>query len=183
MVSPIVLALVFGIFEFSLLFRAHLTTSNMAQQGARAAAAFGQEFASDKMIVDTILEAGAALDDDEILFIVIFLASGPDDVPGPSCMNGNSNSGANACNVYTPDQWTNTTLWRESNFGCQPSQPLDKWYCPMDRLTRSQPPGYVGVYVKTRHSQATGLFGSTTVLEEQAVVRFEPDPPEPTETT
>jgi hypothetical protein len=53
----------------------------------------------------------------------------------------------------------------------------------MDRLTRSQPPGYVGVYVKTRHSQATGLFGSTTVLEEQAVVRFEPDPPEPTETT
>lgn len=183
MVSPIVLALVFGIFEFSLMFRAHLTTSNMAQQGARAAAAYGQEVTSDKMIIDTILEAGAAFDDDEILFIVIFLADGPDDVPGPSCLQGNSNAGAaNACNVYTPDQWNNTTLWQDANFGCQPSQALDKWYCPMDRLTRAQPPGYVGVYIKTRYSQATGLFGRTTVLEEQAVVRFEPDPPDTADT-
>lgn len=179
MVSPIFLALVFGIFEFSLLFRAHLTTSNMAQQGARAAAAYGTDPLADKSIVDTILEAGAAIADEDIEYIVIYRAENPGDPPNASCQNGNSNAGRWACNVYRPSDWTNETVWQDSNFGCQTPH-LDRHYCPADRQTSVDDLGYVGVYIKTRHSQATGLFGSVNTLDAEAVVRFEPDPPEAT---
>jgi hypothetical protein len=177
LVSPIVFALIFGIFEFSMLFRSHLTTSNMAQMGARAAAAYGRDPLADKLIIEAILQAGSALDDDEIEWIAIYRAESPNDPPQASCKNGNANAGVWACNVYRPSDWNNDTLWQDSNFGCSGTS-LDKWYCPADRETLSTDLGYIGVYVKTRHSQATGLFGTIVNLDEQAVVRFEPEPPE-----
>ncbi len=175
MVSPIFIAVIFGIFEFSLLFRAHLTTANMAQAGARAAAAYGREPLADKAIVEAIIQAGSALDDEDIEYIVIYRASEPNALPEASCRNGNDNSGIHACNVYYPDDWTNETLWVEASFGCETPH-LDKHYCPGDRETTVDDLGYVGVYVKTTHSQATGLFGTVNVLDDWSVVRFEPDP-------
>jgi hypothetical protein len=174
MVTPILLTVVFAIFEFSLMFRHHLAVSNIAQQCARAASAFGRDPLADKMIIETCLESAGAIDDTSIEYIVIYRATGPDAAPQASCRNGNGNSGLHACNVYRPDDWNDPGRWKSENFGCSTPH-LDKHFCPADRATRTSPPGWVGVHVKTSHSQATGLFGSTVTQTDRAVVRFEPE--------
>ena len=174
-ISPILLVVVFGIFEFSLLFRTHLTVANMARDGARAASAYGRDLDADKRIIETMLASGAAIDENEIEYIVIYRAENPTDGPQASCANGNANSGRWACNVYRPSDWQNTLLWDSGTFGCNTPH-LDKHYCPTSRDTEIDALGFIGVYIKTRHSSATGLFGTTNVITDQVVLRFEPDP-------
>ncbi len=64
------------------------------------------------------------------------------------------------------------------HFGCQASSPDNSW-CPADRADRTSSngglgPDYVGVYMKVKHDWITNMFGSTSSITDQSVIKIEP---------
>ena len=115
-VLPIVIALLFGVIEFSLFFKDSLTVSQVTREGARAGSIDGNDPLIDYYILQAIKKSFTGLDGN-ILSIVIWNAAGPDnpDVPAacqgdPAGLRGVRSDGSNpavvsesvigSCNVY-----------------------------------------------------------------------------------
>lgn len=181
-VTPLFFTLIFGIFEFGLLFRDSLTTTNSGKQGARAASVSGQRPDADYLILRSIEHGIQAMGTDELELIVVFRASGPDDAVPTACLTSSQldgGPGTTACNRYTAadlaleiDDSSGNDL---GNFRCSTTA-VDRYWCPVDRETSiSAGVEYVGVYVETSHSFITGLFGDGTTLTETTILRLEPE--------
>ncbi len=181
-ITPLFFTLIFGIFEFGLLFRDSLTTTNAGKQGARSASVSGQRPDADYLILRSIEHGLQAMGTDELELIVVFRASGPDDVVPPSCLVSSqldAGPGTLACNRYTPAHLAldidDSAGDDVGNFRCSTTA-VDRYWCPADRETSiSGGVEYVGVYVETSHSYITGLFGGGTTLTETTILRLEPE--------
>ena len=175
-VTPVLLLLVFGIFEFGLLMRDNLTLANTTRVGARSAATLGNEPTADHGILRAIRHASKALPVRQIDRIVVFNAGGPNGTPTASCMAGTPSSTPGAqCNVYTVDDLDLPA----SDFGCLPTRDLDRYFCPVDRKVAQSaanggPPDYVGIWIQATHGWVTGLWGDALTITDLSVTRLEP---------
>ncbi len=180
-VTPVFLALIFGIFEFGLLYRDRLTTDNAAHQGVRAVSVSGRSPSADYLMLRSVEHGLAAMDLDRLDYVVVFRASGPDDTVPPACLTASqvdTGPGTVACNRYVPSDFAldlddaggNDT----GNFRCG-SGSVDRYWCPTYRQT-SLAGGldYVGLHIQTRHDFITGLFGGGRTLSETTILRMEP---------
>ena len=91
-----------------------------------------------------------------------------------ACLNGPQ---TNLCNVYTAADLSRP----RSEFGCKAGTSPDRFWCPAAlngqngrEVRASIGPDYVGVYVQTRHNFITGMFGSGLNLNDELVMRIEP---------
>jgi hypothetical protein len=168
-VAPLLFTLVFGILEFGLLFKDYLTVTNATRTGARVGVQIGSDPLTDYEILQALKGASGAMDVGDIERVVVFKATGFSGTVPESCKTG---SQAGVCNSYA-----GTDLNRPSaDFGCGPSKPDNAW-CPTTRLDQqSDPPDYVGVWIRANHDYFTGLFGSAMTLTDQTVMRIEPVP-------
>ena len=176
-VSPIFFALLFGVIEMGMLFRDHLTITNATRDGARTAAASGNDVDADWRILQTINQSAAAAGRGDIQRIVIFKATSTSDKPSATCKAGNAVDGV--CNVYTAADFARP----QTDFDCT-NVLLDRRFCPFGPLSPSGPPyyrdtrmsalGYIGVYIELRHKYVTGFFGSNVMIRDTSVVRIEP---------
>ena len=173
LISPLFFALIFGVVEMGVLFRDHLTVSNTTRDGARQAAAVGNDVDADWRILQTIKQSSAAASRNDIQRIIVFKASAPSD-PVPSTCTGTAAPGgvAGVCNVYVLSDLNRPS----SDFNCGVTGP-DKYLCPVsvsNRDTRLVTLGYIGVYVELKHRYVTGFFGQTVDIRDTVVVRIEP---------
>jgi len=176
-VLPLFFTLVLGIIEGAFLMRDHLTIANITGDAGRAASTFGNDQDADFEILQEIQGAAAALDDDQIVRVVIFRASGPD-TPVPALCRGGTgvSTGSNPCNVYPTAALHDDD---PTHFRCTPSAPFrsSNW-CPTSRKVAIQgsggPPDYLGVYVRLRHDSVSGIFGGDRILERTSIFRLEP---------
>lgn len=173
LITPVLLLFVFGIFEFGFAFRDYLTVANAARDGAREVSVAGNSGDADYRMLRAIERASAALPDDGLEQIIVFKATGPGDTPDPACFSG---SVSGVCNVYTPSDFNRAA----DEFGCNgpstvtPNAPDDAW-CPTDReVSVGSGLDYVGVWVTTTHTYITGLFGSSIDLDDQLILKVEP---------
>jgi hypothetical protein len=176
-ISPLFFALLFGVIEMGILFRDHLTITNATRDGARTAAASGNDVDADWRVLQTINQSAAAADEFDIKRIVIFKASSTSDQPTATCKAGTAVDGV--CNVYTAADFARP----QSDFDCS-NILLDKRFCPFGPASPAGPPyyrdtrmsalGYIGVYVELRHRYVTGFFGSAITIRDTTVVRIEP---------
>lgn len=181
-VTPVFFALIFGIFELGLLFRTDLTTSNAAQQGARAASVSGQQAHADYLTLRSIEHGLQALTSDQFDFAVVFRATGPDDVVPSQCLTSSQTyPGGNAvgCNRYVAADLAlaidDVNGDDAGNFRCSVTA-VDRYWCPVDRETSiTAGVEYVGVHVQTKHRFITGLFGSGKDISETVILRLEPE--------
>jgi len=184
-VTPVFFALIFGIFEFGLLFRNSLTTNNGAVQGARAASVNGQFPDSDYLIIRSVEHGIQAMELQDLDYVVVFRATGPNDVVPPVCLTASQaydplNPTAPACNRYTPADFfleieDPVTGADTGNFRCAATA-VDRFWCPTDRETSlSAGTDYLGIHIQTRHRFITGLFGDGRELTETRIIRLEPD--------
>ena len=173
-ITTLFLMIIFFIFEMGLLFRDSLTTSNASREAARAASTKGRDFDADYYTIRITENGLEAMGLQSLEFMVVFKASGPGDSVPAACL---SSSQTGLCNRYTPadffaeieDSAGNPT----GNFGCGT---LDAAWCPTTRNAKaSTGPDYVGVFVRTKHSYLTGMFGNDTDLESTTILRIEPD--------
>ncbi|MDH4279930.1 MAG: pilus assembly protein [Acidimicrobiia bacterium] len=174
LVTGLFLVLVFFIFEMGFLFRDSLTTSNASREAARAASTLGRDRDTDFYTIRTVEHGLEAMGLQSLDVLVIFKATGPGDTVPGACL---SSSQSGLCNRYTPIDFfaekEDTAGNPTGNFGCGT---LDGAWCPTSREAQaSVGPDYVGVYVRTKHSYLTGMFGTQTDLEATTVLRIEPD--------
>ncbi|MGF1598103.1 MAG: TadE/TadG family type IV pilus assembly protein [Acidimicrobiales bacterium] len=182
-VTPVFFLLLFGIFEFGLLFRNSLTTNNAAQQGARAASVGGRAPDTDYLVLRSIEHGVSAMGLQELEVVVVFRAQSPDDAVPPACLTNSvaaTSPTSVACNRYTASDFfleieDPATGVATGNWQCGASA-VDRFWCPSGRATSlSTGTDYLGVYVETDHSFITGLFGGGRQLSETRIVRLEPD--------
>lgn len=191
LITPVFFLLVFGIFEFGLIFRDYLTTSDAVGDAVRRGAVQGPEPAAgtnasaDYSIVSTLRQATAAIPVDWIESIVIFRADERANTPAVTqartlCDLDGPTSAGSGCNYYQPRQAFLAV--QNGNFGyfdCPGGSSACGWdplADPNQRLDGPDPLDidYIGVYVKIERPYVTGIFGDTFTIEHAAVAPLEP---------
>ncbi|MEL7159050.1 MAG: TadE/TadG family type IV pilus assembly protein, partial [Actinomycetota bacterium] len=140
-VTPLFFTLLFGIFEFGLLFRDSLTTNNAAKQAARAASVSGQRPDADFLMLRSVEHGLAAMDTDKLDMVVVFRASGPDDTVPAACLTASQldgGAGTVACNRYVAADLAkpidDASGNDAGNFRCSTTA-VDRFWCPAYRET------------------------------------------------
>jgi hypothetical protein len=180
LVFPLLVLLVMGVFEFGMAWRSSLTVSNALRSGARAAANSGDNRLADYNAVLAVSSAMENIDNAEIDRIIIYRADDDDGAVPPSCLSssGGVNSGGVACNVYSAeaiDELDVADFGTDEDGNCAAGSPDETW-CPVTRESRqSVGSDYVGVYVETDLTFQTGLFGDGITIEDETVMRIEPE--------
>jgi hypothetical protein len=176
-VTPVLMLFVFGVFEFGFAFRDYLAVANSTRDGVREASVSGNVTDADFRMIKAMDKAAAALPNSSIERIVVFRASGPDDVIPDACKTTTSAATlvANSCNYYEPGDFALDL----TEYGCDPApNPVpdpDRHWCPADRIV-SVGAGldYVGVYMRVEHDYITGLFGDSITFEDTSILKVEP---------
>lgn len=183
LVAPVFFAVILGIFEFGVIYRDVITTSDAAASGARMGAVLGPRptdsgVSADYEIVRQVRNSLAGMPVEWIDRVVIFKAAGPgagsaeSQVPN-QCKTGGSVSGV--CNVYDP---ANAFLAVETDdndfFANCPSGRA----CPWPPEDRSNGPttgdiDYLGVWIRIERPYMSGMFGDVFTIEEAFVARLE----------
>ncbi|MCW2822914.1 MAG: pilus assembly protein [Marmoricola sp.] len=183
LVTPVLMLMLFGIVEMSLLMRDVVSISSSVRAGSRVASAaaaggpcnttctpntapvVGQAAAS------AIERAGATLPDDALKWMMVYQDNGngfPLGQTDVTTASGAPACGAN-CVVYTWDPTTNKFKYSSGTWNTTTQVNA----CVNDAGRHS-----VGIAVRIRHSWVTGLFGSGVDLTERSVMQFEPLPNE-----
>jgi hypothetical protein len=174
-VTPLFLALLFGVVEGGFALHERLSVSNMALTGARSASGNGGDVLADFHLLQAVEKGAGGIAHDRIRTVVVYRAAGPSDNVPEGCKVA---SVPGVCNRYT-----GTDLVKNStDFGCTgppgPVTKVDSSWCPSARkiaLTGSNgPPDHVGVYVEAVHQSLTGILGSSLTLRGDTVMRIEP---------
>lgn len=166
LIFPVLIVLTFGIIEFSLLMRDHTATTSLVRAGARTASALprGQGLPAGvsmfDVTVDAMERAGSAMPKDYYEELWIYKAN-EHGLPGTADKMENAVCKDN-CVKYKwndDDQFQRVAgnEWLESAMHA----------CPGDSDA-------VGVYLKVEHEWLTGLFFDKTIVQDNAVMNFEP---------
>ncbi len=180
-VTPVFLILIFGIMEFGFLFRNYLTIANTTREASRTASVSGSAAEADYLTLRSAEHAFAAWGVDNLSFIVVYHATGPNDTVPAGCLNAPV---PNKCNRYTPAEFSlSLDNGDGSPAGFFRCGSVDHFWCPDQRNTGLSDteagfpdgPAYIGVYVEAEHEYITGFFGSTATLKDDRIIRIEPD--------
>lgn len=189
LVMPMFIYLVFGVIDYSSVFRDYHTTSYVMQVGGRVASVEGSHPEADYLALSRMRSAGMALPADAIERIVVWRATddgsgaawraGATSVVPPACKTATVGDATYACNVYTRVGGTvNPSSAMQANWGnCTSTGNPSRYWCASTRKSAAQgingPPDYMGVYVEVLHKHYTGAFGATVVISQQGVFTLE----------
>ncbi len=176
LVTPLILLMVFGIIEFTLLLKDNIAVSSAVRAGARTASA---EPRYENFMLDTAAQMDRAvttLSDEGLIAdgaeMWIYKANS-------SGFPGNATTAPGVCgNDCVVFKFNKTTQMFEA-----PDSALTDWNpsninaCPKDPALNPSGPDAVGVYLFYRHSFLTGMFGDGMLLADRSVLNFEPVPP------
>lgn len=166
--SPLVLLLIFGVLEFGILFKDYLSLSSGVRDGVRVASTQGAEPLTDYKVLQIVLRRMPALERNQIQRVVVFRGTSADSTVPTACKT--ASSATLKCNSYS-----NADLSRPATDFVGTGSAPDRYWPPITRKERlSDPPDYVGVWIKVHHEAVTGLFPLTKDLEEEVVMRIEP---------
>lgn len=185
-VALVVFTLIFGIFEFGMLFRDRLSVHDAVASGTRAGTVHGRKLGpsnetADYYLIRAIREETSSIDPIDIEQIVVFKGRSPgagdaaSQVPA-ACKRGTPVAGV--CNVYDPNEaFLRVQSGDVGYFSCRatPGGPA----CPWDPEGRADGPAlnqidYLGVWMRVDNPLVTGMFGTSISIEAAAVGRLEP---------
>ncbi len=167
-VTPLVMALVFGIIECSFLFRDVLTASSAVRAGVRLASAQPRNTDFAQAAVDEVAGRVRALDKNAIEALWVYKAATGSDKP----VGYADFSGCTSCVKFTWDA--------AASAGAGQFVPTyDGWPAASQNActrTLGGPPDRIGVYLRVRHTPFTGLVLGTLSIPESSVLSLEPIP-------
>ena len=180
LIFPLLMMISLGVFDVGLGWKASLTVSSAARTGARVASNLGVASSADKDSLASIAAALGSVDDSEIDVVVIYRSTAANgDVPAGCLTTAVRSAGGSAalrCNVYDVTGLNAAATSTAYNGNCASSR--DRFWCPSTRansqiLTAGM--DFLGVYVRLNHDTKTKIFGATMVIDDQAVMRVEPN--------
>jgi hypothetical protein len=180
LVTPIMMALIFGIIEMALLMRDDVAITSAVRNGGRTASANagagpgGVNEGGDcvapcspanapmfaQLAANTIQRAGSALPQDSILELWVYKANnkGYPGATGSTTMTCGTN-----CVKY---KWVKSKDQFRYSSGSWPSASVN--------ACANNSPDAVGIYMSARHDFLTGFFSDNVTIEDHAVFAFEP---------
>jgi Flp pilus assembly protein TadG len=181
LIVPIIVALVFGIIEFSLVLKNTNILSNAASAGARLASIESRtaeyHLRTKDEIIQEVADKGLVLKK-----LVIYKAdkntglpkNGSATTPNQLAIREDYSSCISGCFVWQGNT-DGTYTWLRGT----PTQIADattlKWpWYQQASCGPSATTDYVGVWVEYEHNYITGFFGSTKTIRQRAVYRLEP---------
>lgn len=173
LVANLLLTLALGVVEYGFAWRSSSGAISAVRAAARTVSSLGTSWQADEQGL-TSLRAGLAANGllDDVELVVIYKSTTTDGVAPAACRNNTATT--ELCNIYTGNQLRALV---DTDFdvttGCHLTATVQQ-YCPNARVQTITSADYVGVWVKTRHSYITGLFGSGVDIRRAAVMRMEP---------
>lgn len=178
LVTPIIVTMVLGIIEFSLVMRDYVSVSSAVRVGARIASASpsaGKCLSSctpstspylTQMAANAIQTAGTAMPKDSIDYIFVYL-SNDKGYPGAtgSTVMPNTIAGCAALANCVAYRWLDASDRFTYQSGTWDTSTINA--CPSTSAS-------VGVYMHATHNYITGFFGRTIGMGDRTVMRFEP---------
>lgn len=158
MVAPLILLLILGVVEYSLLFRDWLTVSNASREGVRVGAALGDDLNADCEIIEAVVAGLVGSDVGDVQDIRIYEAD----------------TAGNPIGAHT-EIWTHVggdpavcTNW--GSVGSWPPSARDVTVTDGEQLD------IIGVRVRFTHQWVTnfGPFSGATSIDEATISRLEP---------
>ncbi len=163
LIFPVIVVMLFGIIEFSMMLRDHVSLTAAARSGVRTASSEPRVSTFSDDAAASVLRAGTALPSSTIQELWVYQAGTNGFPTGESAFTSCSTN----CVKYTYDTTTkafvkdNTTSWASTTIvACAGAADVTS----------------IGVLIKARHQYVTGLFGTSMTLGDHAVMRFEPIP-------
>lgn len=164
LIFPVLILLVFGMIEFSLLLRDYVTVNSAVRTGARTASSEPRITTMPQDTADSIERAGSAMPKNNIDFIYVYRANDKGypgangnttmtGCPGTNCIKYVWNDAAGRFNDDATGSWNTNTINA----------------CPGDPNAQA-----VGVFMQATHKAITGLFGTSFKVSDRAVMKFEP---------
>lgn len=185
-ITPVLLYLLLGILESGLLFRTYMAIGSAAQDGARTASVLGGDQYADYEIIQDVQRSLTVIPQDQIVNLVVFKATGPNDSAPSVCATstvGTYSTAPKPCNTYVPSRDWNVPVALKGNYLCLTTSPpvppgYATGYCPSTRkdalVGANGPPDYIGIYISVNHKYASKLFGTTKALSATTITRIEP---------
>jgi TadE-like protein len=162
LITPLLLFLVLGIIEFTLLLKDDIAVAASVRAGARTASAEPRTNGFTDDAAAQLTRAVASLDPEGLKSSEVWVyKAGPTGDPPSTCSVD--------CVRYT---WNGSRYVRASGDW----DPLTIDACPID-ADHPDGPDAVGVYLRYRHEFLTGLFGGGLTISDNSVLNFEPVPP------
>lgn len=178
LVLPVLLLLGLGTAEMSMAWVATNKAEAATSQAVRLAAVSGSRVEADRDVLLALASALSAGALENLDRVVIFKPADAQGTVPDGCVKapGDSSEVGNAgCNTYTGDTVRAVTSGSMVGFGGGVSD-LDRYWKPADRNDRlSDPPDYIGVWLRTTHVGPLGsLFGDLEITR-ASVYRIQPD--------
>jgi len=185
-VMPVLLAILLGSLDFAYLYRDQLTLTDAASDGAKLGAIQNNIIiaggTADYTIINTIRQATAVMRPEDIQRIVVFKANssafGSPMAQVPAACKTSTVS-ITGCNIYAPaiDAFAAVEAGNTGYFNCTTALPAKP--CGWSPTSRKNGPTafdieYLGVYIKMKHTNLTGLIGSNNTIEVAKISRLEP---------
>lgn len=162
-VTPVVVALLFGIVEFGMLFKDYLGLNAMVRAGTRAASANPRSALLPTVTVAGMQRASMAINPANVEELWIYKANTTNDFP----LGLSSFADCTVCMTFRWDYGTGTFVVDKDTWAS-----TDQNACAAGS---GGPPDRVGVYMKIKHDPMTGIIRSLK-LSENSVTNFEPYP-------
>lgn len=172
LVVPLLLLLAFGTAEMGLAWVTNNRVEGSTSTAARIAASSGSLAEADRSVLQSLKSSLPQEQLNRLDRVVIFKPSGPNGGVPSGCIKAvgsTSQVGVNgSCNTYA-----GATLRAAipTDLGA-----ADDFWLPTSRRDRlSQPPDYIGVWVRTTHGSKTGTFFDDMTITKTSIYRIQPD--------
>jgi Flp pilus assembly protein TadG len=163
-VTPVVLALLFGIIELGFVFKDYLAVSGTVRAGVRTASANPRTATFAQVAADKVAQTGGAMNFNDVQQMWVYKVAATTNKPigftdfsnCTVCVKFRWDSGTKAF-VPISDNWSSST---QNACSLSIGGPLDR----------------IGVYLQLRHDPFTGLVLKTFNISEASILSLEPMP-------
>jgi hypothetical protein len=163
LIFPVMVLILFGIIEFSLVFKDLQTTYSATRVGARTASAEPRQSSYASDVANAVTTGMGAIPAGQWRELWVYKAMA----------DGMPDSGSfSSCTTCVRFMWDNTAhAWSKVQDTWPATGPGSQQAC-----TAGSGPDSLGVYVKVLHPMLTPMFGTTKLLTDHTVTRLEPMP-------
>lgn len=166
-VTPVVLAMVFGIIELGFLFKDYLAVAGAVRSGVRIASANPRLSTFAQVAADKVATTGGAANLNDVQQMWVYKAATTTDTP----IGFTSFADCTVCVKFRWDTGTRAFV---------PIAGSNSWLSTSQNACSSSsiggPPDRIGVYLKLKHDAFTKLVFNTITISEDSVLTFEPLP-------
>jgi len=167
-VTPIVMAMLFGIIEMGFLFKDYLAAAGAVRAGVRMASAMPRNATFAQAAADQVAITGGAMSFKDVQELWIYKV----EPACPTCALSNKPVGFSSfsgCTTCVKFQW-DTGLKKFVKTGTEDWAAGDQNACS----TSTERPDRIGVYIRLKHNAFTGLVFNTITISEASIMSLEP---------